>query len=91
MTIQLEEQWAELVHRKMQNEGYESAEAVVEEAMRLLRDREATELERLRQAIAVGMADIEAGHVYPFDDALIEDIKARGRLRLAAIEEVRSA
>jgi putative addiction module CopG family antidote len=61
MTIHLDEQRTEPVRRKMETGGYASAEAVVEEAMRLLCDLEADELDRLRQSIAAGMSDIEAG------------------------------
>jgi len=63
MTIHLKEQWTDLIRRKMETDGYESAEAVVEEAMRRLENEDARELERLRQGIAAGMADIEAGRV----------------------------
>jgi putative addiction module CopG family antidote len=79
MTIHLDEQWADLVRRKMETDGYETAEAVVEAAMRLLRDRETGELDRLRQGIAAGMADIEAGRMVDGETAF-----ARLRERAAA-------
>jgi antitoxin ParD1/3/4 len=65
---------------------YRSAEEVVSEGLRLLRDRE---IDALRKEIDVGLEQIERGEVIDIDDeqahaALLEDIKARGRERFAA-------
>ena len=43
---------------------------------------EQAKLEWLRAAIAEGLADIEAGRVRNLDDALVEEICARGRSTL---------
>jgi hypothetical protein len=40
MTIRIDERWTDLIHQKMESAGFESAEQVVEEAMRLLRDED---------------------------------------------------
>jgi antitoxin ParD1/3/4 len=65
---------------------YRSAEEVVADGLRLLRERE---IDALRKEIDVGLEQIERGEVIDIDDevahaALLEDIKARGRQRLGA-------
>jgi antitoxin ParD1/3/4 len=65
---------------------YRSAEDVVSEGLRLLRTRE---IEALRKEIDVGLDQIERGEIIEIDDqqthdALLEDIKSRGRQRLGA-------
>jgi antitoxin ParD1/3/4 len=65
---------------------YRSAEEVVSEGLRLLRERE---IEALRKEIDLGLEQIERGEVIDIDDegshkALLEDIKTRGRQRLGA-------
>jgi antitoxin ParD1/3/4 len=64
---------------------YRSAEEVVSEGLRLLRDRK---IEALRKEIDIGLEQIERGDVIDIDDeeahaALLEDIKLRGRERLS--------
>jgi hypothetical protein len=83
MTIRIDERWTDLIHQKMESAGFESAEQVVEEAMRLLRDEDTLDLERLHRRIAAGMADVEAGRTRPFDEALVAHIKVRARQRLS--------
>ena len=81
MNISLTPQLEELVKKKVSSGHYGSASEVIREALRLLDERDrfhAMRLEELRAEIKKG---IESGEPTPLD---IEEIKARGRKRLAA-------
>lgn len=58
---------------------FRSEEEAVREGLDLLRSRE-QKLEALRADLQIGLDDLEAGRSFPLD---IEDIKERGRQRLA--------
>jgi antitoxin ParD1/3/4 len=63
---------------------------VVEEALRLLeerdRDRQAR-LEELRHQIALGLEQLDRGNSRPFDEEAVKRVIARGRQRLAEEQE----
>lgn len=65
---------------------YESESEVVRDGLRLLKEREdlrGTALDSLRAELLVGMRDAEQGKVRPFDQRVVDRIKANGRKRLA--------
>ena len=81
MNISLNPHFEELVKGKEQSDLYNSVSEVMREALRLLEERDQLRdlrLEELRREIQKG---INSGEATPLN---IEDIKARGRKRLAA-------
>jgi antitoxin ParD1/3/4 len=81
MNISLTPHLEEIVKGKVESGLYNSASEVMRDALRLLEERDqlrALRLEELRREIQKG---IDSGEATPLD---IEDIKARGRERLAA-------
>jgi antitoxin ParD1/3/4 len=80
MNISLTPKLEDLVKRKVESGLYGSASEVMREALRLLEERDrlhALRLEELRAEIRKGL---ESGEPTPLN---IEEIKARGRKRLA--------
>lgn len=83
MNVSLTEELEEFVQQKVSSGRYHSASEVVREALRLLQDQEMLreiKLAALRRDIAIGIEQVDRGEVSILD---IEDIKARGRERLA--------
>ncbi len=83
MTIALPSELEELVNAKIQSGQYHSASEVIWEGLRLLEEKDALrqiKLERLRKDIAIGIDQADRGDLAPLD---IEDIIARGEMRLA--------
>jgi antitoxin ParD1/3/4 len=81
MNISLTPHFEELVKGKVESGLYNSASEVMREALRLLEERDQLRelrLEELRREIQKG---IDSGASTPLD---MEEIKARGRKRLAA-------
>ena len=81
MNISLTPHFEELVKGKVESGLYNSASEVMREALRLLEERDQLRelrLEELRREIQKG---IDSGPSTPLD---MEEIKARGRKRLAA-------
>jgi antitoxin ParD1/3/4 len=84
MNISLTPHLEDLVKAKVESGLYNSASEVMREALRLLQERDQLRemrLEELRSEIQKG---IDSGSATPLD---MEDIKARGRKRLAAQQE----
>jgi antitoxin ParD1/3/4 len=79
-------EYEEFVFNAVAAGKFGSADEVVTEGLRLLRERE---VEALRKDVDLGLQQIDRGEVLDVDDekahaALLEDIKAHGRRRLAA-------
>ena len=84
MNISLTPHFEKLVQGKVESGLYNSASEVMREALRLMEERDQLRelrLEELRRAIQKG---IDSGEATPLD---MEEIKARGRMRLAARRE----
>jgi antitoxin ParD1/3/4 len=84
MNISLTPHLEDLVRAKVESGLYNSASEVMREALRLLQERDQLRemrLDELRSEIQKG---IDSGSATPLD---IEDIKVRGRQRLAAQQE----
>jgi antitoxin ParD1/3/4 len=68
--VVLTEHQADLIERLVSSGRYQNASEVLREGLRLIEDRDAEEkarLKALREAIRVGIADIEAGRFVSFD------------------------
>ena len=86
MNVSLTPELEELVNRKVASGMYHTASEVVRDGLRLLQERDELRehrLEALRREIAIGLEQLAKGQYTTFDKSLVEDIKARGRERLA--------
>lgn len=79
MSVTIPAEFESFVERAVASGRYRSEDEVFANALRLLSERERRWL-ALRDDIQVGLDDIESGDVAPLD---VEDIKQRGRQRLA--------
>jgi antitoxin ParD1/3/4 len=86
MDVTLTPELEQYVNEKVQSGMYPSVSEVVREGLMLLRKRDETDrikLEKLRQAIQIGIDELDRGEGVPLTDELMEEIKAEGRKRLA--------
>lgn len=91
MNISLTPELEELIKQKVAGGMYHSASEVIREALRLLKERDEhhqMRIEQLRRDIQIGLDQIARGEVRTLDEDLIEDIKQRGRRRLAEAQGV---
>ena len=79
MSVTIPAEFEVFVERAVASGRYRSEDEVLANALRLLSERE-RRWQALRDDIQAGLDDIERGDVAPLD---IEDIKQRGRERLA--------
>ncbi|MBH25076.1 MAG: type II toxin-antitoxin system ParD family antitoxin [Myxococcales bacterium] len=82
MNVSLTPELESFIQQKVQSGLYNSASEVVREALRLLHEQEQIRqlrIDGLRSQLQAGLDDIDAGRVQPLDDALVANIKARGR------------
>ena len=77
MTVPVE--FEAFVEQAIASGRYRSEEELFADALRLLSERE-RKWQSLRDDIQAGLDEVEQGHVAPLD---VEDIKQRGRQRLA--------
>lgn len=83
MNVHLGETFDKFVAELIASGLYKSQSEVIQEGLRLLKEREdlrKLKLEELRQEIHKGIDSLERGEGSPFD---VEEIKAEGRQRLA--------
>ena len=75
-----------LIHQELAQGKYESEADLIAEAVRLLRERE-HRLAELRKELRPALEALDRGEYTEYDEHslrdMIEDVKARGRLRLA--------
>lgn len=90
MNVSLTPELETLVHDKVESGLYTSASEVVREALRLLRERDQIQQQRLaelRREIAVGLEQLDRGESTTYDEQSLKDffeqIKTQGRQRLA--------
>jgi len=85
MNVSLTPELEKLVNDKVNTGMYQTASEVIREGLRLLKERDGRAA--LRADIRAGFAAIERGEYEDYDDRttkdLAEDIKRRGRQRLA--------
>jgi antitoxin ParD1/3/4 len=75
MNVSLTPELETLVHAKVESGLYTSASEVVREALRLLRERDEIQrqrLEQLRREVAVGLEELRRGESIPGDQVLAE-------------------
>jgi antitoxin ParD1/3/4 len=72
MTVTLTPQAEALIRQKVEAGPYRTADEVIEEALRLLDERD--RLTRLRAAIAVGDAQLARGEGIPYTPELLDEI-----------------
>lgn len=92
MNVSLTPEIEAFINRKVAGGTYATASEVVREAMRAFMDLDEIRekhLAQLRAEIEVGMAELERGEGVVFDEATLEEIKKRGRERLAQQQERR--
>ena len=75
MQVELTPQLAAMVRDKVDGDRYKTASDVVEDALRLLEERD--RLQRLRAALAIGDEQIERGETVPFTPGLLERLRRR--------------
>lgn len=90
MNVSLTPELETLVHDKVESGLYTSASEVVREALRLLRERDQIQQQRLaelKREIAIGLEQLDRGESTTYDDQSLKDffeeIKVQGRQRLA--------
>jgi antitoxin ParD1/3/4 len=81
--ISLPKELENYVAAKVASGEYSHASEVVRDGLRLLMRQEAEKLEWLRDAIAAGIASVNAGRVIPFE-RVFEEVRKRGRALLKA-------
>jgi antitoxin ParD1/3/4 len=82
MNISLTPDLVAIVETKISSGRYQSADAVVSEALRLLQEHERTDAEKLadlRREIAIGLEQLERGEGVEFDDSVVEEILQEAR------------
>ncbi len=80
MTVDLGPQLEKAVEDLIRNGRYRSKSEVLREGIRLVQDREAR-LATLHLELEKGLADIDAGRVYPIEDVSAELEARYGRTR----------
>ena len=78
MNITLTPDSAQYLHEQLAAGKFPSADAVVSEALRRMREFE-QKMDELRRDIAIGIEECDQGLATPFNEATLEEIKAAGR------------
>jgi len=81
MNVSLTDDLSAFVADQLKEGGYNNQSEVVREGLRLLRARN-EKLVQLRHAVAVGMADIDAGRTIPLTSEVLRDIADRAKQRV---------
>ena len=68
-----------LIEEKISSGEFRSADAVVEEALRVMRERDEAYGQWLRAAVEQGEVSVAAGRVIPLDDAFWSSLRERIR------------
>ncbi len=87
MDVSLPPDLETFIHQKLESGHYGSAAEMIHEGLRLLKERDEGDRERLislQVEVDRGIEQADAGRTVPLTSQLIEDIKARGMARLAA-------
>lgn len=80
ITLDLTPDLTRIVERAIAEGGYSSASDVVAESLRRLErdlDEDETKLHALREAVAEGLADVEAGRYVDYCPGMVDEIAAR--------------
>ena len=86
MQISLTPRMDQWISEKVGSGLYSSSNEVILEGLRLLMRQEAQRhamIEDLRKEILIGVRQLDSGNAVVFDQSLVENVKAKGRNRLA--------
>jgi antitoxin ParD1/3/4 len=90
MNISLTPELEQLINEQVESGYYHTASEVIEDALRLFKERDEARqrrMEELRREIRIGLEQLDSGQARTYDHdslrELFEQIKARGRARLA--------
>ena len=84
MNVSLTPELESFVNSKVATGLYQTASEVVREGLRLLRERDIMQqekLEALRQELAVGIEQADRGQTTPLTEETVAQMKSRGRQR----------
>ena len=84
MNVSLTPELEKIVAERVASGRYASASEVIQEALRLLDERD--QLNQLRQDVRRGLEQLDQGRHQPFDHQAVERIKRQGRQRAAAAQ-----
>lgn len=95
MNISITTELAQLINEKVASGRFNSANDVIEEGMRLMKEQDEIRrmrLEELRKEIALGTEQLERGEVnaYASGKEVAAKIKAEGRTRIAEHQTVKA-
>lgn len=87
MEVVLSPELEKLIDDQVANGTYRTAVDVIRDALRLLKEMNERKLQALRRDVRIGLDDLERGDSTEYDSddirQLAEDVKTRGRRRLA--------
>jgi len=86
MNVSLTPELEKYVNGKVESGMYHTASEVIREGLRLLKEKEELhqqKLAELRRLIQVGIDQADRGEVSPFRKRVLDEVKIRGRQRLA--------
>ena len=86
MQISLTPRMGQWISEKVDSGLYSSSNEVILEGLRLLMRQEAQRqamIEDLRKEILIGVRQLDSGKAVVFDQSLVENVKEKGRKRLA--------
>ncbi|MDQ2681225.1 MAG: type II toxin-antitoxin system ParD family antitoxin [Candidatus Eremiobacteraeota bacterium] len=84
--VSLPRELEQYIDAKVAAGEYSHASEVVRDGVRLLMERDAEKLRWLREAVAVGLAELDHGEFVPAEEVTAEKIAARGMARLKAMK-----
>ncbi len=90
MNVSLTPELEKFIQEKVESQMYQTASEVVRAALRTMKEREEY-LDWERREVQKGIDAADRGKLIPVTPRLLEDIKARGRKRLAALQRKKSA
>jgi len=86
MNLTIDAKLQAYIEAKVESGGYDSASEVVNEALRLLIERDEEKFRALKQFMQDRVEEADRGEVIPLNAALSEEIHRRGMERLAKLK-----
>jgi putative addiction module CopG family antidote len=90
MRITIQRDLENFIQEKVEVGRYRDADEAINDGLRMLKQRDEEEFQRLRQLIKGRMKEARRGESVPFDAAVTEAIRRRGMKRLAALKRART-
>lgn len=88
MNVSLTPELENFVNGKVATGMYQTASEVIREGLRLLRERDAMQQEKLaalRQELTVGIEQADRGQTTPLTEETVAQVKGRGREKLKGV------